>query len=128
MATAIQDLSEVERACANLKDVIHDPKLILMDEPVGTSTRAHARTDDSRDLWMWQESKKTIIFVTRSIQEAVFLGSHCAVPTARPAHGGFFSDRSALSANARHEDDGSLWADHPAGIPCWAWGDGQELQ
>jgi NitT/TauT family transport system ATP-binding protein len=36
-------------------------------------------------LRIWRESGKTIIFVTHSIQEAVFLGSHCAVLTSGPA-------------------------------------------
>jgi ABC-type nitrate/sulfonate/bicarbonate transport system ATPase subunit len=36
-------------------------------------------------LRIWQASGKTIIFVTHDIQEAVFLASHCAVLTARPA-------------------------------------------
>jgi NitT/TauT family transport system ATP-binding protein len=36
-------------------------------------------------LRIWSESKKTIIFVTHSIQEAVLLGSRCAVLTAGPA-------------------------------------------
>jgi NitT/TauT family transport system ATP-binding protein len=36
-------------------------------------------------LRIWRESGKTILFVTHSIQEAVFLGSHCAVLTSGPA-------------------------------------------
>src|SRR5437763_1256983 len=36
-------------------------------------------------LRIWRESGKTIIFITHSIQEAVFLSSHCAVLTAGPA-------------------------------------------
>jgi NitT/TauT family transport system ATP-binding protein len=36
-------------------------------------------------LRIWSESGKTIVFVTHSIQEAVFLGSQCAVLTAGPA-------------------------------------------
>jgi NitT/TauT family transport system ATP-binding protein len=36
-------------------------------------------------LRIWSESRKTIVFVTHSIQEAVFLGSQCAVLTAGPA-------------------------------------------
>jgi energy-coupling factor transporter ATP-binding protein EcfA2 len=61
----------------------HDPKLILMDEPFGA---LDALTRERMNLEMgriWRASRKTIIFVTHSIQEAVFLGTHCAVLTAR---------------------------------------------
>jgi NitT/TauT family transport system ATP-binding protein len=70
----------------------HDPKLILMDEPFGA---LDALTRERMNLEMgriWRASRKTIIFVTHSIQEAVFLGTHCAVLTARPARlADFFS-------------------------------------
>src|SRR3974390_3449033 len=64
---------------------VHDPKLILMDEPFGALDALTREQMNLEMLRIWRESGKTIIFVTHSIQEAVFLGSHCAVLTAGPA-------------------------------------------
>ncbi|OKO71085.1 ABC transporter ATP-binding protein [Bradyrhizobium sp. AS23.2] len=64
---------------------IHDPKLILMDEPFGALdalTRERMNVELHR---IWRESGKTILFVTHSISEAIFLSSQIVVLTARPA-------------------------------------------
>src|SRR3954465_10728795 len=63
----------------------HDPKLILMEEPFGALDALTREQMNLEMLKVWRDSGKTIIFVTHSIQEAVFLGSHCAVLTAGPA-------------------------------------------
>jgi NitT/TauT family transport system ATP-binding protein len=65
--------------------LVHDPKLILMDEPFA-ALDALTREQMNLDLLrIWGESGKTIVFVTHSVSEAVFLGTQCAVLTARPA-------------------------------------------
>src|SRR4029453_15106652 len=64
---------------------IHDPKLILRGEPFGALDALTREQMNLEMLRIWRESGKTIVFVTHSIQEAVFLGSHCAVLTAGPA-------------------------------------------
>jgi len=75
----------MQQRAAIARAFIHDPRLILMDEPFGA---LDALTREQMNLEMqriWRESGKTIVFVTHSIQEAVFLSSHCAVLTAGPA-------------------------------------------
>ena len=75
----------MQQRAAIARALVHDPKLILMDEPFGA---LDALTREKMNLELqriWKESGKTIIFVTHGIQEAVFLGSHCAVLTAGPA-------------------------------------------
>src|SRR5438132_7290132 len=57
----------------------------MMERPVGAFDALTSEQMNLELLRIWRESGKTIIFVTHSIQEAVFLASHCAVLTAGPA-------------------------------------------
>jgi NitT/TauT family transport system ATP-binding protein len=64
--------------------LIHDPPLLLMDEPFGALdalTRAQLQIDLQN---IWQSSRKTVVFVTHSIEEAVFLSDRVIVITPRP--------------------------------------------
>ena len=75
----------MQQRAAIARALVHDPKLILMDEPFGALDALTREQMNLEMLRIWRESGKTIIFVTHSIQEAVFLASHCAVLTAGPA-------------------------------------------
>jgi len=64
--------------------LVHDPPLILMDEPLGAldaMTREQLRADLER---LWMRKKKTVIFVTHSIEEAVQLSDRVIVISPRP--------------------------------------------
>ncbi len=65
--------------------LVHDPKLVLMDEPFGALDALTREKMNLELLRIWEESKKTIIFVTHGITEAVFLGTRVVVLTAGPA-------------------------------------------
>lgn len=75
----------MQQRAAIARALVHDPKLILMDEPFGALDALTREKMNLELLRIWEESRKTIIFVTHGIQEAVFLGSRVVVLTSGPA-------------------------------------------
>ncbi len=75
----------MQQRAAIARALVHDPRLVLMDEPFGALDALTRERMNLELLRIWEESGKTILFVTHSIQEAVLMGSHCAVLTSGPA-------------------------------------------
>lgn len=75
----------MQQRAAIARALIHDPKLILMDEPFGALDALTREKMNLELLNIWKKSGKTILFVTHGISEAVFLGTRVIVFTAGPA-------------------------------------------
>ena len=61
-----------------------DPRLLLMDEPFGALDEIVRDNLNLQLLKLWQETQKTVVFVTHSIPEAVFLSTRIVVMSPRP--------------------------------------------
>jgi len=61
-----------------------DPKLLLMDEPFGALDEIVRDHLNEQLLRLWDKTRKTVLFVTHSIPEAVFLSSKIVVMSPRP--------------------------------------------
>jgi NitT/TauT family transport system ATP-binding protein len=68
----------IARAFAN------DPEILLMDEPFSALDAQNKLLLQEELLRIWEDHKKTVVFITHSVDEAVFLGDRIMVMTAQP--------------------------------------------
>lgn len=75
----------MQQRVALCRALLHDPALLLMDEPFG-ALDAITRDQIQSDLQqLWLQSRKTVVFITHSIEEAVFLADRVVMLSPRPA-------------------------------------------
>jgi NitT/TauT family transport system ATP-binding protein len=74
----------MKQRVAIARTLAYGPSILLMDEPFG-ALDAHARTGLQKELLeIWERDRKTVLFVTHSVEEAVFLSDRVGVLTRAP--------------------------------------------
>jgi NitT/TauT family transport system ATP-binding protein len=74
----------MQQRAAIVRALVQDPQLLLMDEPFGALDAMTREQMNLELIRIWSQSRKTVIFITHSIAEAIFLSDRVIAMTARP--------------------------------------------
>ena len=90
----MQQRTALARALAN------NPRMLLMDEPFGALDHQTRELMQELLQGIWEAERKTVLFVTHDIDEAIFMGNRVVVMSARP--GSIKCDLPVAIAHPRH--------------------------
>jgi len=72
----------MKQRVAIVRALVNDPRAMLMDEPFGALDAQTRNIMQSELLRIWEEEKKTVVFVTHSVDEAIFLADRIVIMSA----------------------------------------------
>ncbi len=75
----------MKQRVALARTLAYDPDVLLMDEPFGALDAQTRELQQDELLGIWRERKKTVLFVTHSVDEAVYLSERVLIMTTRPS-------------------------------------------
>ncbi|MCC6888078.1 MAG: ABC transporter ATP-binding protein [Hyphomicrobiales bacterium] len=74
----------MRQRCAIARAFVTDPAMLLMDEPFAALDAQNRVLLQAELVRLWEQTRKTVLYITHSIEEALLLGERCVVMTAQP--------------------------------------------